>query len=90
MGTSAMTSVWMLPEGLEGVVADRHTGGEIQVFELGAELAEAEAGAVCNLGAAIQVQNLNVSAVLSKRPGKHSQTEGRGRGSHSIVASLNK
>lgn len=36
------------------------------MFEFGAKLAEAEAGAVCDLGAAVQVQHLDVSAVLSK------------------------
>lgn len=40
------------------------------MFEFGAKFAEAEAGAVCDLGAAVQVQHFNVSAVLSKCPGK--------------------
>lgn len=59
-----------LPEGLEGVVADGHAGGEVELFEFGAALAEADAGAVCDLGAAVQVQNFDVPAVLSKRPEK--------------------
>lgn len=60
----------MLPESLEGVVADGHTGSEIQMLELGAKLAEAQAGAVCDLGAAVQVQHFDVPAVLCKCPGK--------------------
>lgn len=36
------------------------------MFEFGAKLAEAEAGAVCDLGAAVQVQHFDISAVLSK------------------------
>lgn len=63
----------VLPEGLEGVVADGHTGGEIQLFEFGAKLAETETSAVCDLGAAVQVQHFDVSAVLSKCPGKQSK-----------------
>ena len=59
-----------VPEGLEGVVADGHTGGEIQLLEFVAKLAEAETGAVCDLGAAVQVQHFDVSAVLRKCPGK--------------------
>lgn len=48
------------------------------MFEFGAKLAEAETGAVCDLGAAVQVQHFNVSAVLSERPGKQSNSrEGR-------------
>lgn len=70
-------SVITVPEGLEGVVANRHTGSEIQLFELGAELAEAEAGAVCDLGAAVQVQHFDVSAVLSKCPGKQKTGQNR-------------
>ena len=71
----------MLPVGLEGVVADGHTGGEIELFEFGAKLAEAETGAVCDLGAAVQVQHFDVSAVLSERPGKQSRRRrGRERG----------
>ncbi len=70
--------MWVLPEGLEGVVADGHTGGEIKLFEFGAKLAEAETGAVCDLGAAVQVQHFDVPAVLSKCSGK--QLNGRGRG----------
>ena len=38
------------------------------MLELGAELAEAQAGAVCDLGAAVQVQHLDVPAVLGERP----------------------
>ena len=56
------------PEGLQGVVGDRHAGGEVQVLELGAELAETQAGAVCDLGAAVQVQHFDVPAVLGERP----------------------
>lgn len=52
------------------MISDRDAGGEIQLFELGAKLAEAEAGAVCDLGAAVQVQHFDVSTVLSKCPGK--------------------
>lgn len=37
------------------MVTDGHTGGEIQLFEFGTKLAEAEAGAVGDLGAAVQV-----------------------------------
>lgn len=59
-----------LPEGLEGVVADGHAGGEIKLFEFGAKLAQADTGAVCDLGAAIQVQHFNVPAVLCKCPWK--------------------
>lgn len=44
---------WTTPEGLEGVVADGHAGSKIQLLEFGAELAEADAGAVRDLGAAI-------------------------------------
>lgn len=68
----------MLPESLEGVVADGHAGSEIELLEFVAELAEAETGAVCDLGAAVQVQHFDVSAVLGKRPGKQSQAH-RGR-----------
>lgn len=59
---------YAVPEGLEGMVGNRHAGGEVQMLELGAELAEAYAGAVCDLGAAIQIQHFNVTAVLCKRP----------------------
>lgn len=59
-----------LPEGLEGVVADGHAGGEVELFEFGAELAEADAGAVRDLGAAVQVQHFDVPAVLGERPEK--------------------
>lgn len=52
------------------MVADGHAGGEIKLFEFGAKLAQADAGAVCDLGAAVQVQHFNVPAVLSKCPGK--------------------
>ena len=50
------------------MVANRDAGGEVQLSEFGAELAEAEAGAICDLGAAIQIQHLDVPAVLRKRP----------------------
>lgn len=52
------------------MVADGHAGGEVELFEFGAELAEADAGAVRDLGAAVQVQHFDVPAVLSKRPEK--------------------
>lgn len=42
------------------------------MFEFGTKFAETEAGAVCDLGAAIQVQHFDVPAVLSKCPGKQS------------------
>lgn len=54
------------PEGLERVVADGHAGSQIQLLEFGAELAEADAGAVRDLGAAVQVQHFDVPAVLGK------------------------
>lgn len=50
------------------MVADRHAGGEIQLLEFGAELAEADAGAVGDLGAAVQVQHFDVPAVLGEGP----------------------
>lgn len=43
----------LIPERLQRVVADGHAGGEIKLFEFGAKLAEAEAGAVGDLGAAV-------------------------------------
>lgn len=64
----------MLPEGFEGMVADGHTGSQIKLFEFGAKLAEAETGAVCDLGAAVQVEHFDVPAVLSKCPGKQSNS----------------
>lgn len=78
-GSLWSAGVRVLPESLEGVVADGHTGGEIELFEFGAKLAEAEAGAVCDLGAAVQVQHFNVPAVLGKRPGKQ-WNSGEGEG----------
>lgn len=60
------------------MVADGHAGGEVELFEFGAELAEADAGAVRDLGAAVQVQHFDVPAVLSKRPEK--QPRGRRTG----------
>lgn len=51
------------------------------MFEFGAKLAEAEAGAVCDLSAAVKVQHFDVSAVLSKSPGKqvkHGRSEVKG------------
>lgn len=52
------------------MVADGHAGSQIQLLELGAELAEADAGAVRDLGAAVQVQQFDVPAVLGKGPVK--------------------
>lgn len=46
-------NVCLIPEGLQRVVTDGHTGGEIQLFEFGTKLAEAEAGAVGDLCAAV-------------------------------------
>lgn len=59
------------------------------MFEFGAKFAEAEAGAVCDLGAAVQVQYFDVSAVLSKCPGKQSNSR-EGNENYSGVTSLNK
>lgn len=50
---ATLHKVWLVPEGLQRVVTDGHAGGEIELFELGTKLAEAEAGAVGDLGAAI-------------------------------------
>ena len=50
------------------MVGDGHAGGEVQLLQLGAELAEAQAGAVRDLGAAVQVQHLDVPAVLGEGP----------------------
>lgn len=52
------------------MVADGHAGREIQLLEFGAELAEADAGAVRDLGAAVQVQHFDVPAVLGKGSGR--------------------
>lgn len=59
------------------MVADGHAGGEIQLLEFGAELAEADAGAVRDLGAAVQVQHLDVPAVLGKGPEQEEEEEGK-------------
>lgn len=50
-----LCDVRWIPEGLQRVVADGHAGGEIKLLEFGAKLAEADAGAVGDLGAAVQV-----------------------------------
>lgn len=53
------------------MVGDGHTGCEVEVAEFGAELAEADAGGICDLSAAIQIQLLYVSTVLRKSPAKN-------------------
>lgn len=67
------------------MVADGHAGGEIQLLEFGAELAEADAGAVRDLGAAVQVQHLDVPAVLGKGP-EEEEEEGKVTGELLAVA----
>lgn len=67
------------------MVADGHAGGEIQLLEFGTELAEADAGAVRDLGAAVQVQHLDVPAVLGKGP-VQGEEEGKITGELLVVA----
>ena len=50
------------------MVGDRHAGSQVEVAEFGAELAEADAGGICDLSAAIEVQLLYVTTVLGKSP----------------------
>lgn len=52
------------------MVGDGHTGREVEVAEFGAELAEADAGGICDLSAAIQIQMLYVTTILCKSPAK--------------------
>lgn len=52
------------------MIGDRHTGCEVEVAEFGTELAEADAGRIRDLSAAIQIQMLYVSTVLRKSPAK--------------------
>lgn len=56
------------------MVSDGHAGSQVKVAELGAELAEADAGGVCDLSAAIQVQLLYITTVLGKSPANNKHT----------------
>lgn len=56
------------------MIGDGHAGGQIKVAKFGAELAKADAGGVCDLGAAVEVQVFNVATVLSKGPAKSNET----------------
>lgn len=53
------------------MVGDGHTGREVEVAEFGAELAEADAGGICDLSAAVQIQMLYVTTILCKSPAKN-------------------